>query len=81
LKSCAEAVTPGSMGDVCPGTASEMLYNALADCSCAKDAAMMGCKDVCGDNLCMGMDPSTDCGKCVQTGNCTAEFGACSGDI
>jgi len=82
VKTCAEATTVGA--PVCESSpASKALYDELAKCSCERAAAdpMPGCKDVCADNLCMGMDFTTDCGKCIQTGSCMPEFGACAGDI
>lgn len=81
-KTCADAVTDGV--PVCESSpASVGLYDALAKCSCERAAAdpMPGCKDVCADNLCAGLDFSMDCGKCVQTGSCATEFGACSSDF
>lgn len=81
-KTCAAAVTDGvPVCDTSPG--SKMLYDELAQCSCERAAAdpMPGCKEVCADNLCAGMDFTTDCGKCVQTGSCMPEFGACAGDL
>lgn len=81
-KTCADAVTDGT--PVCESSpASVALYDALAKCSCEQAAAdpTPGCKDVCADNLCAGMDFTADCGKCVQTGACTMEFGACSSDF
>jgi hypothetical protein len=82
-KTCAEAITEGVA--VCDSSPASLdLYNALAACSCDRAAndPMPGCKDLCGDNLCMaGGTPSADCGKCLQSGNCMAEFGACSSDL
>jgi len=81
-KTCAEAITNST--PVCDTSmASAELYKALATCSCDQAAAdpMPGCKDVCGMNLCTGAAPDADCGKCVQTGNCSMAFGACSADL
>lgn len=81
-KTCGDAITNGDA--VCTDSpASLQLYQALAACSCERAAMdpMPGCKDVCADNLCAGADPSADCGKCVQSGSCAMEFGACAGDI
>jgi len=81
-KTCADAITDGLV--VCMDSpASLQLYNALVACMCERAAMdpMPGCKDDCVDNLCAGMDVTTDCGKCVQTGACMSEFGVCASDL
>jgi hypothetical protein len=80
-KTCGDAIT--DMVPVCDTSPASLdLYKALSACSCERASAdpMPGCKEVCGDNLCTTAAPSADCGKCLQTGNCMAEFGTCAGD-
>ena len=81
-KTCAEAITNGN--PVCAdSTASLALYDALAACSCDRGAAdtPAGCKDDCGDNLCVNKDTSQACKDCVQKAACSADFSNCANDI
>ena len=72
---CADYVTNG--GTLCEGTSTD-LYNALVDCTCAG-----ACKDICTDNVCAGLDVTTDCQNCVidSAAGCGMEFGECSNDF
>jgi hypothetical protein len=81
-KTCAEAITNGN--PVCAdSTASLALYDALAACSCDRGAAdtPAGCKDDCGDNLCVNKDATQACKDCVQKAACSADFSNCANDI
>jgi hypothetical protein len=70
---CAEYITED--GDLCE--ASAPIYEALAACTCEG-----ACMDVCGDNVCAGMDPTSACQGCVLnmgTG-CGNEYAECAND-
>lgn len=72
---CGDYVTNG--GTLCEGASTD-LYNALADCTCAG-----ACMDICADNVCAGMDVTSDCQTCVldATMGCGNEFTECANDI
>ena len=52
-------------------------------CYCALPSRAGACKDVCLDNVCAGMDVTTDCQNCVidSAAGCGMEFGECSNDF
>lgn len=90
---CADYVTAVAAGTtpnpICAdntttGVQSTTLLKTLNDCIC--DMAN-GCGDatLCGPTAyCTtggpAADPTSNCGKCIQTGKCSAAFGACAGD-
>lgn len=76
---CASFASDG-MGTLCD--ASKPIYDAARACTCDQAAAdpMPGCKDVCGDNRCMGMASSPECDKCLLQGPCAADTAACAND-
>ncbi len=71
---CAEYITED--GELCEGSVET--YNALADCTCAG-----ACMDICGDNVCAGMDPTAECQGCVldTAAGCGNEYQACANDV
>lgn len=73
--SCGVYVTDG--GTLCEGASTD-LYNALADCTCTG-----ACMTACADNVCAGVDVTTDCQSCVldTVAGCGNEFQECSNDI
>jgi hypothetical protein len=70
---CAEFLTNGSNGVLCPE--SGQLYDALLGCVC-KEA----CIPQCSDNACSGGQGTDDCTSCVQK-LCQDEFNACANDF
>jgi hypothetical protein len=73
---CAEYITATDETPLCEPSVET--YNALADCTCAGN-----CMDICGDNICAGMDPSAECQGCIldTAAGCGNEYQACANDL
>ena len=73
---CNDVITNGAdPNTLCAGPAADA-YDALATCTC--DATNGKCATQCGDNACMGMDPSADCVTCLQDPQgCQTEISDC----
>lgn len=76
---CAEWITYEVVcdaNDLC--AASSDIYKAFSDCVCEG-----ACKDACGDNACMQLEPSADCTTCIDddAAGCGVEQGECNNDF
>lgn len=70
---CAEvAAGDGDPTNVCPSSLDT--FSKLSTCVCQDH-----CKSTCGDNVCVGGNPTGDCSSCIQA-NCAAELQACFAD-
>src|SRR4051812_31112017 len=73
--SCGEALTSGlsASGEPICDPASDSDYGAVQSCGCDL------CGDVCGDNLCLDLGETSDCGDCLNQ-ECPAEHEVCAND-
>jgi len=71
--SCAEVLTEGSMGQLCPKA--ELFYKELVSCVCAEL-----CIPQCGSNTCAGGTATDDCSNCIVS-SCQVELSNCANDI
>jgi len=73
--SCSVALESGLTPSqpLCPS--SQPLFDAVVQCACASQ-----CPYACGDNVCVGGDPSDTCGECVSN-LCGMEFASCINDV
>ncbi len=69
---CSEFADTG-MGKLCPS--SQMLYDALDNCTCKQT-----CASSCSADYCVGLEPGATCGNCIMT-NCSSVLTACYDDF
>lgn len=74
--SCGDALVQGLdvAGDALCDAVSDNAYANVYSCACGGSGA---CDDVCGDNLCLDLGETPDCGDCLNQ-LCGPEHDACA---